>query len=174
MRSIDCGFQPRNIIFFFLNFIQTYSIAFRYRQKKSGLIRYLYNNSSHSFNRSASLFDILLDFGILNGPNGSPWNSGILLKKSQVCWKLSGVQLLCSLRCSVLVDVLDKLPKWMPKNPLTLVALFRVPGFLPFVSNVRDNPSNCGIFGQKCASLRIRLSAINGDVVKVFSPWYCS
>lgn len=156
----------------------SYSIALRYRQKKSGRIRYLYSNNSHSFSRSASAFDILCAFGMLNGPSGSPWNSGMLLKKSQVCLKLSGV----SVRCRSLRSVLHVgeviLPKLMPKNPLQSVCIDRFVGvavadavavFLPF-----GKPSKCEIFGQKLASLKIRLSAINGEVVKVFSPWYCS
>lgn len=159
--------QQKNVFDF-----KTYSMAFRYRQKKSGRIRYLYNSNSHSFSRSASLFDIRLAFGMLNGPRGSPLNSGMLLKKSQVCWKLSGVPARGWSRS----DCFVQLPNWMPKNPLTFeVGAFRVAAvdFLPFVSN-RGNPTKCGNFGQKFASLRIRLSAINGAVVKVFSPWYCS
>lgn len=146
-------------------------MAFRYRQKKSGRIRYLYNRSSHSFKRSASLFDILSAFGMLNGPSGSPWNSGILLKKSHVCLKLSGVPHRCCCCCfwhfswslrSIFVPP-KTFPKLMPKNPLTCVELFCVAFFLMCVSK-------CGIFGQKFASLRSRLSASNGVVVKVFSP----
>lgn len=154
---------------------ETYSIAFRYRQKKSGRIRYLYNSSSHSFKRSASLFDILSAFGMLNGPSASPWNSGILLKKSHVCLKLSGVPHRCccgfwcfswSLR-SLFVPP-NTFPKLMPKNPLTFVELLCAEFFLLCTSK-------WGIFGQKFASLRSRLSASSGvDVVKVFSPWYCS